>query len=61
MRKKSEKWKKVAQKFAKRQMFNVSLQRKEQKHGRLGGELAGRTVRHLWDYIRVRMAMNNPL
>lgn len=35
--------------------------RKEQKHGRLGGELAGRKVRHLWDYVRVRMAMNNPL
>ena len=47
--------------MAKRQMVNVSLQRKEQKHGRLGGELAGRTVRHLWDYIRVRMAMSNPL
>ena len=35
--------------------------RKEQKHGRLGGELAGRKVMHLWDYVRVRMAMNNPL
>ena len=35
--------------------------RNEQKHGRLGGQLAGRTVRHLWDYVRVRMAMNNPL
>ena len=36
-------------------------QKNEQKHGRSGGQLAGRTVRHLWDYIRVRMAMNNPL
>ena len=36
-------------------------QKNEQKHGRPGGRLAGRTVRHLWDYIRVRMAMNNPL
>lgn len=36
-------------------------QKNEQKHGRPGGQLAGRTVRHLWDYIRVRMAMNNPL
>lgn len=36
-------------------------QKNEQKHGRTGGQLAGRTVRHLWDYIRVRLSMNNPL
>ena len=35
--------------------------RNEKRQCRTGGKLAGRTVRHLWDYVRVRMAMNNPL
>lgn len=31
----------------------------ENKRGRYGGELAGRTVRHLWDYVRVKVAMQS--